>query len=190
MVFEEEGVYIDKNQEYYVGYSNVNDATGLVAATNIEIPWYLPQANPPGFRSFQSGAGMIMISSPALRGAGYEYARWDAIANTPMIRAIVSKDKTPPQSIRAPKEINFNLDVYPNPAADYINVSCLLKKNATVTIEIRDILGRIVKTQNTQATAGSVNVQRINVSELKAGTYVCVLTVDGVKQSKVFVVAK
>jgi hypothetical protein len=48
--------------------------------------------------------------------------------------------------------VNLFEDVYPNPASTYINV-VFTNNNATYTVELSDITGRIVKTDMTTETS-------------------------------------
>jgi len=78
--------------------------------------------------------------------------------------------------IKADKPTRFELvSVYPNPAKDNIKVSVASPKNATVTLAITDITGKVVKQQNVQLAMGDNNVV-VDVASLKAGNYIIRLT--------------
>jgi hypothetical protein len=65
-----------------------------------------------------------------------------------------------------------NLSVYPNPASSVVKISNTL--NAIVnTVEIADLNGRIVKTQNVNATEAE-----ISINDLSAGVYMLKVTTD------------
>jgi hypothetical protein len=73
-----------------------------------------------------------------------------------------------------------NITTYPNPAKNVINISNGL--NAVIeSIELTDLNGRVVKTQNINATEGQVSI-----SDLSAGVYMMKVSTDqGVATKKV-----
>jgi hypothetical protein len=62
------------------------------------------------------------------------------------------------------------LQVYPNPANDYINVSFNVEETQQATIILRDAAGRVVYNENIYAAAG-FNNQQIELSSLSKGVY-------------------
>lgn len=65
-----------------------------------------------------------------------------------------------------------NLSVYPNPASSVVKISNTL--NAIVnTVEIADLNGRVVRTQNVNATEAE-----ISINDLSAGVYMLKVTTD------------
>jgi hypothetical protein len=62
------------------------------------------------------------------------------------------------------------LTVYPNPASDLLLLSFNNNQEETSTVEVLDMLGRVVLAQQTALVAGTNNLQ-IAVSSLEPGTY-------------------
>ena len=62
------------------------------------------------------------------------------------------------------------LQVYPNPANDYINISFNVEETQQATIILRDAAGRVVYNEATYAAAG-FNNQQIELSSLSKGVY-------------------
>ncbi|GIV42387.1 MAG: hypothetical protein KatS3mg034_1697 [Vicingaceae bacterium] len=85
------------------------------------------------------------------------------------IFAIVSD---PPASIDDLGYTNgLRFQTYPNPAVDNVNVTYDLTENANITIEIRDLNGRLIKNINKGSQMPGRYVENINVSDLSAGQY-------------------
>lgn len=83
---------------------------------------------------------------------------------------------------------NVSLNVFPNPASDYINLDIKFEEATDATVFITDMTGRLVKSQ----VLGTITQERatINVSDLAAGTYMVRLsTNEGFKVQRV-VIAK
>jgi len=70
----------------------------------------------------------------------------------------------------------FNM--YPNPATNNLNIGIQLSDNGDATLRITDITGRIVSTKDFGTIATGETVLPIDISDLNAGTYFIVLTVD------------
>jgi hypothetical protein len=78
-------------------------------------------------------------------------------------------------------------NIYPNPAADHINVSFELKAEERVSVEILDITGRIVKLADLGMCNTGVYNQMINVKELNSGMYLLnIRSGEGVISKKLF----
>jgi len=77
-------------------------------------------------------------------------------------------------------EMNFaNVNVYPSPASDVLNVSVSGFKTLPVNIEIRDVVGRELYSKSINST--SVN-EKININEFRGGVYF--LNIKNVNGSK------
>ena len=73
-----------------------------------------------------------------------------------------------------------NFQVYPNPASDVLNVSGRNNMNLT-SVQLTDLNGRVVKTQN----VGAVSSQ-LNIADLNAGVYLLKVTsAEGVGTTKI-----
>jgi len=82
------------------------------------------------------------------------------------------------------KKALAGINIYPNPASDFITLEFGNSGNSNIEIDIYDAGGRLIKTVNTNG-----NTYVLNVSALNKGTYLAVIRTD-VKMlaSKVFVV--
>jgi hypothetical protein len=67
-------------------------------------------------------------------------------------------------------DASIQLQVYPNPANEYINVSFIVDETQQVKISLRDAAGRVVYNEATDAVAGFNNLQ-IDLSNLSKGVY-------------------
>ena len=73
-----------------------------------------------------------------------------------------------------------SVTLYPNPANDVINVQCTMNDVQVKAIEVFDVYGKVVRTEET-LRATSLQTVQINVSDFAAGMYfVRVTTEDGV----------
>lgn len=77
------------------------------------------------------------------------------------------------------------LVTFPNPATDLVNVSFNLNGNASFTIELTDITGKVIDSRNAISYGGSVTTE-FNVSDLASGNYL----VNVLDNGKVIATAK
>jgi len=76
------------------------------------------------------------------------------------------------------KESNFeesSLRVYPNPAKDQVNVQFDLKKAGNVDLEIRNLMGTVVKRQALGMMQANESLTSLNFVDLSAGLYMLTL---------------
>ncbi len=73
--------------------------------------------------------------------------------------------------------------IYPNPASSSVTVKLNTKDNEVLFVEVRDMMGRIIFTQNYLAIIGE-NEMKLNVNSFAAGTYVLNITNSHQQQSK------
>jgi len=69
-------------------------------------------------------------------------------------------------------KVNSLLEVYPNPARNQVNVALNLNNRSDVKITVRDLSGRLVKTLSAKAVPAGTESLSLDVSSLKAGTYI------------------
>lgn len=69
---------------------------------------------------------------------------------------------------------------YPNPAADYVNLPLTEAHKGNVTVQVFDIVGKLVKTVTVNAGAKNIVV---NTSDINNGSYIFKLTFDDNTQS-------
>jgi hypothetical protein len=60
--------------------------------------------------------------------------------------------------------------VYPNPAHDNVTVSIDVKENTDFTLQLTDVSGRVILSQNVTGTAG-LNTYHLNLTHLSKGVY-------------------
>ena len=78
--------------------------------------------------------------------------------------------------------------VYPNPAEGLLNIDLELEHNqgGEVTIEVRDINGKVIQLQQVQLTRG-YNHLEVDLSEIPSGVYMINFagTKDYIKESRI-----
>ena len=81
-------------------------------------------------------------------------------------------------SVNALSKNNVSIDLYPNPARNVVNIEYNLSGSNAMgsKIEIRNMLGSVVKEIN---IADNQSIQRINVSEMPNGVYLCSVVCNG-----------
>ena len=90
-----------------------------------------------------------------------------------------------------PNEISSNnINVYPNPVIDNVNIAYTLIQKANVTIKIYDLNGRLVKVRNLMNKPSGYNVEAINCTDLNRGTYIMQLLQGNNTKTSKFVVTK
>jgi len=80
-----------------------------------------------------------------------------------------------------------SISLYPNPATEFTNVSYNLAKTSTVEFKIYDLQGKLIKSEIIKQSAGK-HIQEMNISTLKAGTYIMSVVADGKKSASKFIV--
>jgi hypothetical protein len=100
--------------------------------------------------------------------------------NTNVVAWIQAADKTVYQAINltsltpASTEDFFaaisNIDVYPNPATNNINISIDLKSNDEILATMIDVMGNVIESKSVKMQAGK-NTMNFNTSHLASGTY-------------------
>lgn len=75
-----------------------------------------------------------------------------------------------------------NVVVYPNPATDYVQLGFNLTNNTSMNIQLVDMLGKVVGSQNYIGTLG-INTLTINTENITSGLYQLVINVNGFEKS-------
>jgi len=73
---------------------------------------------------------------------------------------------------------NEDIEIFPNPAKEYVNINISRYKSADLRIEIADLTGKIIKRINSISEAENI---KINVEDLKSGVYCLSLFSDSEK---------
>lgn len=83
-------------------------------------------------------------------------------------------------SVREPDQNFKNAEVYPNPAADVLNLSIKLPVTTNITISILDLAGAEIKNNSFSLSSGN-NLVSMDIKELAAGYYF--LKLNGIDQN-------
>jgi hypothetical protein len=82
------------------------------------------------------------------------------------------------------KNNNSTLNIFPNPVKETVFVQIAATKAETVTIQVGDMMGRILQQEITKVSVGN-NSFSVNASSLTRGTYVLLVkSADGVQQKQ------
>ncbi len=96
------------------------------------------------------------------------------------INFVIGEEAKAEVSIAEAMESELDIEVYPNPTKDVVNVECTMNNVQCSGIEIVDVYGKIITTVDQTAT-------QINVSGLAAGMYFVRVTTDRGVVTKPFV---
>jgi len=77
-------------------------------------------------------------------------------------------------SIRNSDKVLGEVSIYPNPAKDILYVNITAEKKEKMTLQIADIQGRVVSTQNLNTEIG-VNATSVNINNLPQGMYTLIV---------------
>ncbi|MFH1050302.1 MAG: T9SS type A sorting domain-containing protein [bacterium] len=83
----------------------------------------------------------------------------------------------------------FNIQIAPNPAEDFIKIYCSSNNSAILKIRIFDILGNSVLESNDNILAGEYS-KDIDISGLPPGVYFATIRTNGLLQTKHFVIVR
>lgn len=81
---------------------------------------------------------------------------------------------------------SIDLNVFPNPATDKVNVT-FEAKGGNYTIDVIDLTGRMMSTEVVSNANGSQSIE-INTSELKAGNYILTVSTEGSSFTKMIAI--
>ena len=185
---------LEANQVYYACYKLVANAQFAVARDMLVENRY--------------GTGLqwdMLINTPNISDMysfGFPMGR---VSNrrAPFIRLVVSKDATADATDDGQKDpqdsiglngintLDANMMIYPNPVADNLNLTYSLNNGGNVIITVSDLMGRTLITKEAgMQTAGKSYTANIDVRDLANGSYLCTVSVNGVKSTSKFVVNK
>ena len=72
-----------------------------------------------------------------------------------------------------------DVNLYPNPADNEVNIDFTLRKNAEVSYRIVNNMGQVVLTAEPESLSAGNHLERIDISSLAAGLYMLNLNIDG-----------
>ncbi len=84
----------------------------------------------------------------------------------------------------ARNESNFNIEAYPSPFREQINVSLELDSKSDVSVKLRDMVGKVQKEKDLGNVPKGNTDFRLNVNQLSKGVYFLELQVGDEKHSK------
>jgi hypothetical protein len=114
-----------------------------------------------------------------------ETATWFYSTSTSMVRMNFTDDS-------GVKEIEntFGLTVYPNPAVAEANISFNLKNEATVSITVTDLAGKVVYANNLGGKSAGAHKVSMNTEAISTGVYMVNVIANGVASTQKLVIRK
>lgn len=98
---------------------------------------------------------------------------------------LISNEEQSP--VRIDNDIK-SLNIFPNPANDFVKVGLDLENTSNVLITVRDISGRLVKTQNYKKLNQDVEEVELSLGGLKSGNYIITVQIgNDVKSGKLMI---
>lgn len=70
-------------------------------------------------------------------------------------------------------------EAYPNPASDRVNLKLNMKRSASVSIQLTDMMGKVISTETYNNVGAGTQVLGLNVEGLSKGVYFCKITAGG-----------
>lgn len=83
-----------------------------------------------------------------------------------------------------------SFNVYPNPVSDLLRIELSLTKPETVNVEVIDLLGKVVKTEQFNEASTGKTIMNLNVSDLTSGIYTVRVNSESSQSLRKFTVAK
>ena len=85
-------------------------------------------------------------------------------------------------------DLENDVNVYPNPAINQVNIEFPLKKAESVTISILNMMGETVKTICEENPATGMYFKALDISELERGVYFISIESNKIKEIKKIIV--
>jgi hypothetical protein len=122
------------------------------------------------------------VYGPFGSGSAYD---WYYTNETPMVRLNLNPDATNTVSVKEVEATNFQLyPLAPNPANASTRLQYRLDQAADVTMEVRDITGKLVAQINRGTQAVGYHSITLDVSDFNAGVYMTTLVVNGARATE------
>lgn len=129
----------------------------------------------------------IRFRCDASSNADYIYLDDVTITGCSNAARLDGEDNVELQAVEVSESLFNDVNLYPNPANEAVNLAFNLSQEASFTLMITDVQGRIIQTQSMTRPEGSQLI-KIPTSDLESGTYlVHMISPDG-KSSKRFVI--
>ncbi len=139
-----------------------------VKGAGLTYQWLKDGANIAGatavrYTATVKGAYKVLVTNTQNGCSNYS----DAVTVTNSCGAIASGTNS---SISVTSGTALQFSLYPNPSAGNINVSYTSNTSGTIKLKVLDVVGKVLMVKSEQATAGNNNY-KLNLSNLKSGTY-------------------
>ena len=95
---------------------------------------------------------------------------WTALSDNGYFADLVSSTNDPLTVI------DETISVYPNPAVDFTTVSFDVESTQSLTVQVIDMMGKVVSTTSTQTYGAGTQTQEINTADLQKGVYVVLVS--------------
>ena len=178
--FTSQGTLLEPGRFYYACYELVT-AGKFLAGKSLDYK----NSFGPGYTVFSNGESEspipnLIIYTPGISGTAntFQYGWGDFYINAdlnPMVRLVVAPTKG---GLNEVAQSNATVNVYPNPVADHFRYT--LPQSGNVTINITDIMGRTVVSENVGNQTAGIEYKK-NIGNLANGTYFCTFNVNGAK---------
>ena len=87
-----------------------------------------------------------------------------------------------------PADVSKDVNVSPNPASDYADVKVTLKDSQKVTLNVFDVMGRLIASNNYGEMGIGNHTFKVNTENLPSGMYVFTVQVGSNQTSKKVIV--
>jgi len=85
---------------------------------------------------------------------------------------------------------NYGVNIYPNPAADYVEIVATISESSTVSYEISDLAGRVVYRENEKTVNSGTHTFNASLENIQGGVYLVRLTIGEEVITKKMVIKK
>lgn len=136
--------------------------------------------------------GVIGTAGYSESGTSYQYVdlgagvNWYALNETPAVRMKFAPSTS---GLNETPKL-FEMDVFPNPANEAVNVSFSLNNAADVNVSVTDLAGKVVLTQALGKVKTGLTEVQLNTAVLMSGVYLVNLTIDGIVSTERLVLRK
>jgi hypothetical protein len=107
---------------------------------------------------------------------------WFYTTSTPMVRLSFAPNTT--STIELSNEFIAATNVYPNPTSGLVNVDFTLNSSSDVSLEVIDVTGKVIYTNNAGVLANGSNSLSINANSFQAGVYYVNVLTNGTKVTR------
>jgi len=153
------------------GHEKVFAAVSPIADTKIHFVFM--QDDVPGFYLPGGGNSQNQINATTDTMIYQEVPTADLLAGKLGLIDFLGVNQTVPNNL-------FNMGaIYPNPAADMLNLSLNLTQPATVSVSMYNMLGEEIQAQNYDMLPSGINRLQFRVNNLPPGVYLCNISACG-----------